>query len=142
LYYVEALMKEGTGSDNMAVGWAKPGQATTAPSEVIPGSQLLTQIPDAQPPTAPTNLSALNIGNTSFSLSWNASTDNIGVTGYDVYRNGTKINTSLVTALAYNVTGLTASATYTFTVIAKDAAGNSSAASAGLVVTTFLTVPI
>jgi hypothetical protein len=32
LYYVEALMKEGTGSDNMAVGWAKPGQPTTAPS--------------------------------------------------------------------------------------------------------------
>ena len=42
LYYVEALMKEGTGGDNMAVGWAKPGQATTTPSEVIPGSQLLS----------------------------------------------------------------------------------------------------
>ncbi|MBL7739475.1 MAG: fibronectin type III domain-containing protein [Chitinophagaceae bacterium] len=142
LYYVEALMKEGSGSDNMAVGWAKPGQSTSAPSEVIPGSQLLTQIPDAQPPTAPSDLSAVNIGETSFSLLWDASTDNIGVTGYDIYRNGTKINGSLVTALGYNVTGLTAGSTYTFTVIAKDAAGNSSVASAGLVVTTFQSVPI
>lgn len=40
-YYIEALMKEGAGGDNLAVGWAKPGQATTAPSEVIPGSSLI-----------------------------------------------------------------------------------------------------
>jgi hypothetical protein len=39
-YYIEAIYKEGSGGDNMAVGWAKPGQSTTAPSEVIPGSQL------------------------------------------------------------------------------------------------------
>ena len=39
-YYVEALQKEGDGGDNLAVGWAKPGQATSAPSEVIPGSVL------------------------------------------------------------------------------------------------------
>ena len=39
-YYVEALQKEGGGGDNLAVGWAKPGQATSAPSEVIPGSVL------------------------------------------------------------------------------------------------------
>ena len=39
-YYVEALQKEGAGGDNLAVGWAKPGQSTSAPSEVIPGSVL------------------------------------------------------------------------------------------------------
>ena len=39
-YYVEALQKEGDGGDNLAVGWAKPGQSTSAPSEVIPGSVL------------------------------------------------------------------------------------------------------
>ena len=43
-YYVEALMKEGTGSDNLAVGWSKPGQSISAPSEVIPGTYLLTQL--------------------------------------------------------------------------------------------------
>jgi hypothetical protein len=39
-YYIEALMKESTGNDNLAVGWAKPGQSTAAPSEVIPGIYL------------------------------------------------------------------------------------------------------
>ena len=39
-YYVEALQKDGGGADNLAVGWAKPGQSTSAPSEVIPGSAL------------------------------------------------------------------------------------------------------
>ena len=39
-YYVEALQKEGGGGDNLAVGWAKPGESTSAPSEVIPGSVL------------------------------------------------------------------------------------------------------
>ena len=40
-YYVEALQKEDGGGDNLAVGWARPGQATSAPSEVIPSSVLL-----------------------------------------------------------------------------------------------------
>ena len=39
-YYVEALQKEGAVGDNLAVGWAKPGESTAAPSEVIPGSVL------------------------------------------------------------------------------------------------------
>ncbi len=39
-YYIEAILKEGTGGDNLAVGWAKPGEATTVPSQVIPGNQL------------------------------------------------------------------------------------------------------
>jgi hypothetical protein len=39
-YYIEALMKEGSGGDNLAVGWARPGQGTTSPSEVVPGSAL------------------------------------------------------------------------------------------------------
>jgi hypothetical protein len=40
IYYVEALQKEGTANDNLAVGWAKPGQSTSAPSEIIPGAVL------------------------------------------------------------------------------------------------------
>jgi hypothetical protein len=39
-YYIEALHKEASGNDNLAVGWARPGESTTAPSEIIPGSQL------------------------------------------------------------------------------------------------------
>ena len=138
LYYVEALMKEGTGSDNLSVGWAKPGQPTSAPSEVIPGTYLRTQLqlPDTQSPNAPTNLSASNITTTSLTLSWTASTDNVGVTGYDVYQDGIKINPSNITATSYNVSGLTAGTAYSYFVRAKDAAGNESAASAALSVIT------
>lgn len=46
-YYFEVYQKAGTGSDNVAVGWAKPGQATTTPSEVVPGYVLSPYIPPA-----------------------------------------------------------------------------------------------
>lgn len=138
-YYVEALMKEGSGSDNLAVGWSKPGQSTSTASEVIPGTNLLTQLPDTQAPSAPTNLASSNITQTTFTLSWIASTDNVGVTGYDVYQNGVKINPSNITGTSYNVTGLTAGTTYSYYVKAKDAAANQSAASATLNVTTTAT---
>ena len=91
---------------------------------------------DTQAPTAPTNLAASAITQSSLTLNWTASTDNVGVTGYDVFRNGTKINTSLVTTTTYNVTGLSASTAYQFYVQAKDAAGNTSANSNTINVTT------
>jgi len=140
LYYIEALMKEDKTNDNMAVGWAKPGQSTAAPSEVIPGSSLLVDIPDNQPPTAPGNLSAINILQASFIITWNASTDNTAVTGYDVYRNGAKVNGTTITGLSYTISGLTANTSYTITVKAKDAAGNQTE-SAGIVVTTLAANP-
>ena len=136
LYYIEALMKEGTGSDNLSVGWSRPGQPTTTPGEVIPGIYLLTQLPDTQPPTAPTNVASSNISATSFTLSWTAATDNVGIAGYDVYQNGAKINPSNITATSYNVSGLNAGTTYSYFVKAKDAAGNQSVASANINVTT------
>ncbi|MFT6415431.1 MAG: Zn-dependent metalloprotease/chitodextrinase [Dokdonia sp.] len=82
---------------------------------------------DTQDPTTPTSLTVGAIGNTTVDLLWNAATDNVGVTGYDVYEGanlaGTTSNTS------FQVTGLTASTTYSFTVRARDAAGNTSASS-------------
>src|SRR5678815_837051 len=137
IYYVEALMKEGTGNDNLAVGWARPGQSIAVPSEVIPGTYLsVSNSMDAQPPTAPSNLSSSSITNSSFTLSWTASTDNVGVTGYDVYQDGIKINPSNITSTSYNVTGLIAGTTYSYVVKAKDAAGNQSTPSTSLNVTT------
>lgn len=139
-YYVEALMKESTGSDNMAVGWAKPGQSITDPSEVIPGSVLsITSANDTEAPSAPTNVTAANITTTSFTLSWTAATDNIGVTGYDVYRNGIKINTSNMIGTSFSVTGCLPNTAYAMTVKAKDAAANQSVASSTLNVTTIAT---
>ncbi|MFI5529906.1 glycoside hydrolase family 6 protein [Kitasatospora sp. NPDC051853] len=88
---------------------------------------------DTTAPTAPTGLTgtATSSGAT---LSWTASTDNTGVTGYQVFRNGVQVGTS--TATSYTDSGLTASTAYSYTVRARDAAGNVSAASAALTVTT------
>jgi len=94
---------------------------------------------DSQAPSVPTGLSSGSITNSSFTLSWTASTDNIGVTGYDVYKDGV-LATSVSTTSA-SITGLTASTTYVMTVKAKDAAGNASSASTALNVTTTSTLP-
>ncbi|MFC7346961.1 endonuclease [Chryseobacterium zhengzhouense] len=81
-----------------------------------------TQTPDNQPPTTPTNLVANNPTSSTIALSWTASTDNIGVAGYDVYANGVLKTT--VSGTSATVQGLASSTTYDFYVIAKDAAGN------------------
>ena len=90
--------------------------------------------PDTELPTAPTGLTASNTTMTSTDLSWTASTDNVGVTGYDVYEGVAVIGSTATTS--FNVTGLAPATNYSFTVVAKDAAGNESAASAPLGVTT------
>jgi endonuclease I len=82
---------------------------------------------DTQAPTTPTNLAVATKTATSVSLSWTASTDNIGVTAYNVYMNNTLKTT--VTTLTATISGLTASTAYSFYVNAKDATGNTSASS-------------
>ena len=94
---------------------------------------------DTVAPTAPT-LTASGTTQTTTSLSWTGATDNVAVTGYDVYQ-GTTLLGSTTTATTYAVSGLTASTTYTFTVKAKDAAGNVSVASNAVAVTTLAPVP-
>ncbi|WP_018754819.1 NPCBM/NEW2 domain-containing protein [Paenibacillus terrigena] len=93
------------------------------------------QMIDYTPPTAPINLKASNVTQNSAQLNWTASTDDVGVTGYDIYSGSTVIGST--TSTNYTVTGLAADgASYTFTVKAKDAAGNASAASNAVDVTT------
>jgi PQQ-dependent dehydrogenase (s-GDH family) len=140
LYYVEALMKESTGNDNLAVGWAKPGQSTSAPSEVIPGNVLLTSIPvvDNQAPSTPQNVTYNNLTASSATIGWAASSDNVGVTGYNIYVNGTKANGAVVTGTQYNLAGLAAAANYAVTVRALDAATNESLESAVVNFTTYI----
>jgi len=82
---------------------------------------------DTTAPSTPANLTATAASSTVINLSWSASTDNVGVTGYEIYRSGSLIGTSATTT--YSNTGLTASTAYSYTVKAKDAAGNLSAAS-------------
>jgi chitodextrinase len=94
----------------------------------------LAPVVDTTAPTAPT-LSASGTTQTATKLSWSGATDNVGVTGYDVLRNGVVIG-STTTATTFAVTGLTASTAYTFNVRAKDAAGNISVNSNTVSVTT------
>lgn len=89
---------------------------------------------DSQAPSVPTGLAQSNMSPVSFTLSWTASTDNIAVTGYDIYQNG--IFSKTVTSTSTSITGLTPSTSYAYTIRAKDAAGNISAASSPLNITT------
>ncbi|AXI76799.1 DUF4832 domain-containing protein [Peterkaempfera bronchialis] len=88
---------------------------------------------DTTPPTAPT-LTATGHTAASVSLSWSGATDNVGVTGYDVYRSGSLVGSTASTT--YTDTGLTAGTAYSYTVRARDAAGNVSADSNRVTVTT------
>jgi streptogrisin C len=85
---------------------------------------------DNQAPTAPAGLRSTGTTADSVSLAWSAATDDVGVSAYDVYVGGTR--TTTVTGTSATVTGLAANTDYTFTVRARDAAGNTSAPSASV----------
>jgi hypothetical protein len=90
--------------------------------------------PDTTPPTAPTNLTASTTA--SVALNWNPSTDNTGVAGYTVYRDGVAIGTTATGVLTYTDYFVDLGQTYTYTVDAFDSAGNHSALSNAVVTTT------
>ncbi|MGB8328235.1 MAG: Ig-like domain-containing protein [Steroidobacteraceae bacterium] len=83
--------------------------------------------PDVQAPTVPGGLAATAIGANQINLSWMASSDNVGVTGYRIYRGAVQIGTSATRF--YSDNALSPSTTYTYAVSAFDAAGNNSTAS-------------
>lgn len=89
---------------------------------------------DTQPPTAPTNLHTTGTTGTSVAVAWDASTDNTGVRGYGVYRNGALVTTTTSTTTTF--AGLTCGTTYTLAVDASDAAGNRSSKTVVMVPTT------
>ncbi|MHB8125649.1 MAG: fibronectin type III domain-containing protein [Desulfitobacteriaceae bacterium] len=105
----------------------------TVTVEVTVNSQV-----DTIPPTAVTDLTVSGKTDISISLSWTASTDNVGVTGYEIYQNGTKIDTT--TATTYTSINLTPGTNYTYYVKAYDAANNLSDASNSISDTTLTVV--
>jgi len=101
---------------------------------------LMQPTADILAPSVPTSLNATAASQSQINLSWSASTDNIGVAGYRVYRGGTLAGTT--TSTSYQDTGLTASTNYTYTVRAYDAAGNQSADSTAASATTLAPPPV
>ncbi|MEA2207440.1 MAG: hypothetical protein QOE77_4216, partial [Blastocatellia bacterium] len=94
------------------------------------------QVPDTTPPSAPANLRATSTASGEVDLAWNGSTDNLAVSEYHVYRGGAQIGIVAAGSLTYQDTTVAASTSYSYTVRAFDTAGNSSADSNVVTVTT------
>ena len=92
--------------------------AQSAPTSVVQPAVT----PDVTTPSTPSVLSTSGVAQTAVTLSWAASSDNVGVTGYRLYLGGRQVGTSLTTD--YLVSGLSCGTAYTFAVAAVDAAGN------------------
>ncbi len=96
----------------------------------------ITAAGDQQPPTAPALISAIAASSAVVNLTWKASTDNVGVAGYQVLRNGAVLASVSGATLTYSDTTVSANSTYSYSVKAYDAAGNYSIASNTIQVTT------
>jgi hypothetical protein len=103
--------------------------------QLLIGGFAVAATTDKTRPTAPKNLVAKGIGATDADLAWGAATDNVSVTGYNVYRNGKRVAANLKVT-KYTDSGLTVNRTYKYVVKALDAAGNLSKSSNLLTVKT------
>jgi hypothetical protein len=116
-------------ANNSAPATVTAGQTTTVNINLTPT--------DLQAPTNPTNLSATTISATQINLSWTASTDNVGVVGYKVFRGGSQVGTTSSTS--YSDSGLTPNTLYSYQVSAYDLAENNSGLSNSASATTLPT---
>lgn len=91
---------------------------------------------DVTPPSVPNNFSAAAVSATQVNLAWTASTDDVGVAGYTVYRDGAALTSLAASSLSFSDTSVSASTSYSYAVDAFDAAGNHSAATTAITVTT------
>ncbi len=118
------IIADSTSSNGGDIRSSEYGTASVRPKLTVIYSMPAS---DTDPPTAPASLTVDAIGETTVDLSWAASTDNVGVTEYRVYRDAAVVAT--VAGTSFGDTGLTAGTTYNYQVTALDAAGNESAAS-------------
>jgi len=124
-YYVDTGLTNGTAYSYKVAAVDGSGNAS-AQSGAVSATPVAAVVPDTTAPSAPGSLVGTP-GTGSASLTWTASTDNVGVTGYKVYRGGVLVGSPV--GPSYTDTGLTNGTAYLYTVKATDAAGNLSAAS-------------
>jgi chitodextrinase len=130
-----------TGEGTYSFGITTPGSSTisfASKESGINAAQLVVNlgIPDSEAPSTPTGLTAKAASATQVDLSWKASTDNVGVVGYDIYRNNTLLATVSGTTLNYSDDTVLEYTTYAYTVDAFDANSNHSSQSSPVSVTT------
>jgi thermitase len=130
----EILSTSGDAATGFSNSSVKRMNLVKALAAVAGGSTPAPNPSDSQSPTVPSGMKALAASSTQVQLSWNASTDNLSVTGYRVFRNGEPIGTTSGTT--YADSGLTAGTAYSYTVAAFDGAGNVSGQSAPANITT------
>lgn len=99
--------------------------------EMVPPS-----VSDDEAPSSPAGLTVTAHTDTTVNLAWSPSTDNVGVTGYNIYRDGTFVGAVNGSTNTYRAIGLSPNTAYSFEVSARDGAGNESAASAAVTATT------
>ena len=121
--YTDKTATAGTGYTYQVAARDLAGNTTKASVNVNGGAG------DSTPPTAPGSLTATATGPATVALSWQASTDNVGVTGYTVYRGTTAVATVDGSTTSYTDSGLTPGTQYSYTVTAFDGSGNVSPAS-------------
>ncbi|HSD03534.1 MAG TPA: carbohydrate binding domain-containing protein, partial [Gaiellales bacterium] len=122
-----------TSGDSLTVNIAESSPAAGATFD-IDDTSLTTGPADTAAPSVPQNVAASATGATSAHVAWDASSDDVGVAGYDVFRDGTKVKT--VNGTSFDDTSLSAQTSYSYTVDAFDGAGNTSARSTAANVTT------
>ncbi len=113
----------------------------TSVSDVVRFTTVTSQEPGDQRPTAPGNLTTVEVTSESISISWRPAGDNEGVVGYNVYVNGQRMNTTAITDTQYVLTGLTADTTYEIMVTAVNGVGNESEAALLTVKTDAMAAP-
>jgi chitodextrinase len=91
---------------------------------------------DIEPPSIPANVRTTSITHLAVDLAWDGSTDNVGVTSYTIYRDGNLLASVNGTTTTYQDSAVTPDTSYSYTIVASDAAGNGSGQSTGLPVTT------
>lgn len=127
--YTDSGLAPGTGYSYTVSALDTVGNASAQTSALS-----VSTLADTQAPTVPGKPTSSAQTVTSITLSWTASTDNVGVTGYRVYRNGSQVATPTTTT--YTDSGLTPSTSYSYTVSAYDAKSNTSAQSSATAVST------